>query len=83
MATMSAEDDNRGELNRSNRKAVVAMLVGHTQDGRVKCGAKSLVATKFNVAPCTVGRIYDTVMAHEQGQIRKGRTASGALGGLR
>ena len=64
MATMSSDDAKPTELDGSNRKALFAMLMGHTQDGALKFGSRSLVATKFKVAPSTVGRIYDSIMAN-------------------
>jgi hypothetical protein len=51
------------ELTTSNRKAVFAMLLGSVEGGELKHGIKKKVATIFEVAPQTVGRIFESTLS--------------------
>jgi hypothetical protein len=59
---MAPKDTEVDELTTSNRKAAFAMLIGSAENGALKWGMKSKVATFFEVAPSTIGKLYDSTM---------------------
>jgi hypothetical protein len=50
-------------LSTSNRKAVVAMLLGSVDHGQLKHGIRQKEATLFGVAPQTVARILEPTLS--------------------